>query len=67
LTALDSLLRLGFTRTDPEIARGLGWFVDHQDEDGLWPTGYDSGRRAAENRRWVGLAICRLWRQLTDV
>jgi hypothetical protein len=67
LTALDSLSKLGFARTDPDIARGLAWFVEHQDEDGLWPTGYGKGRRAAENRRWVGLAICRLWRQLTDV
>lgn len=37
----------------------LTWFVHHQ-EDGLWPTGYSSGRKAADNRRWVGLAICRL-------
>jgi hypothetical protein len=61
LTALDSLLKLGFARSDPDIAGGLAWFVEHQDEDGLWPTGYGKGRRAAENRRWVGLAIGRLF------
>lgn len=61
LTALDSLLKLGFERSDPDVTRGLAWFVDNQAEDGLWPTGYGKGRRAAENRRWAGLGICRLW------
>jgi hypothetical protein len=60
LTALDTLLRLEFRPLDEEIAAGLQWFLDHQAADGLWPTGYDSGRTAAENRRWVGLAICRI-------
>jgi hypothetical protein len=64
VTALDTLLALGFEGADADIARGLAWFRDNQAEDGLWPTGYDSGRRAAENRRWVGLAICRLWRKV---
>lgn len=60
LTALDTLSRLGFDRNDPQIARGLDWFVAHQEVDGLWPTGYGSGQKAAANRQWVGLAICRL-------
>lgn len=64
LCALDSLCRLGFTREDPDIARGLEWFAANQQEDGLWPTGYGSGRKAATNRRWVGLAVCRIFKQL---
>jgi len=60
LTALDSLARLGFTRQDPEVALALDWFVSNQDKDGLWPTGYSSGFMARANRRWVGLAICRV-------
>ena len=44
LTALDTLSRLGFSREEAEIARGLDWFVAHQAGDGLWPTGYGQGR-----------------------
>jgi hypothetical protein len=60
LTALDTLSRLGFTRQDKDIARGLAWFVENQSGDGLWETGYGSGRNAERMRRWVGLAICRV-------
>ncbi len=61
LTALDSLSGLGFNRQDPDIARGLAWFVEHQSPDGLWETGYGSGRNAERMRRWVGLAVCRVF------
>jgi hypothetical protein len=60
LTALDSLKRLGFTRQDAHIQRGLSWFIENQSEDGLWETGYGKGRKAEATRRWVGLAICRV-------
>ncbi len=60
LTALDTLSRLGFTKEEAEIDRGLDWFAAHQAEDGLWPTGYGLGRQAEANRRWVGLAVCRI-------
>jgi hypothetical protein len=62
LTALDSLAKLGFSGDDPVIARGLRWFAENQEPDGLWPTGYGSGRKAEANRRWVGLAVCRMLR-----
>jgi hypothetical protein len=63
LTALDILARLGFEREDSNIACGLDWFAANQEEDGLWPTGYGSGQKSEENRRWVGLAICRTLKQ----
>lgn len=64
LTALDTLSWLGFRRQDGDVARGLRWFIDHQDEGGLWPTGYGAGIRAEENRHWVGLAACRVLQRL---
>jgi hypothetical protein len=64
LTALDTLAKLGFNAQDADIARGLDWFVAHQEKDGLWPTSYGSGKKAEANRRWVGLAICRMLKHL---
>ena len=60
LTALDSLARLGFSADDAEVRGGLAWFVDNQEADGLWPSGYSKGRRALAMRPWVGLAVCRM-------
>jgi hypothetical protein len=60
VTALDSLLKVGFSRQDSEIARGITWFIENQSKDGLWETGYGFGKGAEEMRRWVGLAICRI-------
>jgi hypothetical protein len=66
LTALDSLSRLGFDRQDLDIIRGLDWFITNQDADGLWGTGYGSGRKAAGMRCWVGLAICRVLKRFCE-
>jgi len=60
LTGLDLLSRVGLQATDYDIRLGLEWFFIHQESDGLWPTGYDSGQNAPANRRWVGLAVCRM-------
>ncbi len=60
LTALDTLSSLGFNRKDQQIERGLDWFISNQLPDGLWETGYGSGKGAEGMRRWVGLAICRV-------
>ncbi|MGD2146793.1 MAG: prenyltransferase/squalene oxidase repeat-containing protein [Anaerolineae bacterium] len=60
LTALDTLSWLGFDARDDAVARGLDWFRSNQAADGLWETGYGSGKRSEENRHWVGLAVCRV-------
>jgi len=69
LTALDSLSRMGFTKDDPDIRRGLEWFVDHQESDGLWKVTYVEGEKISENERnrerrlWVSLSICRIFKR----
>ncbi len=65
LTALDSFSLMGFPVEAENIQLGLDWFADHQEPDGLWPTGYDKGRKAIENRNWVGLAVCRMLRRFS--
>jgi hypothetical protein len=66
ITALDSLGKLGFGLDDADIKRGSDWFLQNQNDDGLWPTGYGSGNKSEINRRWVGLAIGRVLSNLFD-
>ena len=66
LTALDSFAWLGFDRQDAAIAGGLAWFIENQSADGLWETGYGSGRSAERTRHWVGLAICRMMKRFYE-
>jgi hypothetical protein len=57
---------MGFDRQDADVSRGLEWFLINQSADGLWETGYGKGRRASENRCWVGLAVCRVLKRFFD-
>jgi len=66
VTALDTLSRLGFNQEDEHIAGGLDWFTENQSPHGLWDTGYGYGKRSAENRTWVGLAICRVLKRFSE-
>ncbi|HSJ57522.1 MAG TPA: hypothetical protein VLC95_10095 [Anaerolineae bacterium] len=64
LTALDTLSLSGFDRHDHDVSRALEWFLANQSAGSLWETGYGAGQGAEENRRWVGLAVCRVLRRL---
>jgi hypothetical protein len=69
LTGLDSLSLLGFSADDEDVQRGLRWFVDNQETDGLWRTAYEQKKRKEPSARekstirWVGLAVCRVFRR----
>lgn len=68
LSALDSMARMGFARSDPDVGAGLGWFVDHQQEDGTWKTAYalskgTTTRGAREEGLWITLAVCRMFQR----
>jgi hypothetical protein len=62
LTSLDSLGLLGFSKDDPDIHQGLDWFVQNQQQDGLWKleTGKPVKPKDAEERLWLGLNVCRM-------
>ncbi len=65
LTALESLLSLGYRADDPDISLALSWFVDQQKEDGLWDLEYGGERgnwnsKTGIERLWLSLAICRM-------
>ena len=59
LSALDSLAQIGFRPDDPDIARGVAWFLDSQEPNGLWNTGRNRPKGPLSDL-WVGLAICRM-------
>lgn len=63
LTSLESLLLLGFSADDPDIRKGLDWFLENQQEDGLWDVSSEV-RPGTEGkpleRAWITLRICRM-------
>jgi hypothetical protein len=59
LTAVDSLTLIGFDRNDIDVQKGIAWFIENQENDGLWDSGYGKGKGEA-HRLWVGLAVCRV-------
>ena len=62
LTSLDSLFHLGFTKDDPDIKKGLDWFIDNQQKDALWKleSGKQLSPKDTETRQWLGLNVCRV-------
>jgi hypothetical protein len=65
LTSMESLLLLGFPPDDPDISKGLQWFLDNQQSDGLWKLSNDGktgieNKKVIEERAWLALRICRM-------
>jgi len=52
----------GFPKDDPDIQKGLDWFIRNQQPDGLWrlESGKDIKAKDTEERLWLGLSVCRL-------
>ncbi len=58
LAALDSISLIDPTCNDEYMKQAITWFIEHQQEDGLWNT------KTYEKRLWIGLAICRVLKRL---
>ncbi|MGB7539657.1 MAG: prenyltransferase/squalene oxidase repeat-containing protein [Anaerolineales bacterium] len=73
VAALDSITRIGLGADDERIGRALQWLIDHQEKDGLWRDTYAKPRgrgketpKIREARRWISLAVCRVFRRVYD-
>jgi hypothetical protein len=72
LSAMDTLVKMGYSLNDPQIQRAIGWFIEHQQPDGLWKLNYysdapeKSSSKVLEVKLWVTLAICRILQKLKD-
>jgi hypothetical protein len=73
VAALDSVSRIGLSKDEQPIQRALDWLSDHQEESGLWKVSYarpgekeKQTPKAQATKRWVSLAICRVFKRLYD-
>jgi hypothetical protein len=69
LTSIESLSLIGFTTDDPDIRKGLDWFLENQQADGLWKCSYDGkpgsdAKDGTPERAWITLRICRVLKRL---
>ncbi|MBN1570302.1 MAG: terpene cyclase/mutase family protein [Acidobacteria bacterium] len=66
LTSLNSLSILGFSNDDPDIMKGLNWFLENQEKDGLWKleSTKPANPRDYEARLWLSLNIFRLMKKV---
>ena len=71
VTALDSISLIGVSKGDKQIDQALEWFVDHQETNGLWKVTYAKTQekdtvKNREMKLWITLAICRIFKRLTE-
>jgi hypothetical protein len=59
LTAMDSLMRLEFSSDDADIQKGLDWFIEHQNSDGVWRASYQKNK-FHHSDLWIVYAVCRV-------
>jgi len=56
---------------DRDIRLALDWFVENQQDDGLWKTSYVTktereDAKTQEKRWWISLAICRVMKRIQN-
>lgn len=69
VAALDSISLIDPSREDEQVKKALNWFIDNQEESGLWRTSYAKdveieNAKTKEMKLWVSLAICRVFKRL---
>ncbi len=64
LTALETLLQLGYTIHDPDIQNGLSWLTENQQPNGLWRLDYckKAKEKPSAEQYWLALRIVRVFR-----
>jgi hypothetical protein len=69
LAAMDSFSLIGIPSTDKDIKSALDWFIENQQENGLWKVSYSKIHKAPENSKteeqqlWIPLSICRIFQR----
>jgi hypothetical protein len=66
LTSLESLQLIGINDSDPDIHKGLSWFIENQQPNGLWELSYPAPEKISNKKfyltrqEWLALRILRL-------
>ncbi|HET9135167.1 MAG TPA: hypothetical protein VFO76_00910 [Candidatus Kapabacteria bacterium] len=60
ISAMDTLSWLGFSKQEPQIEKAIGWFINHQQSNGLWRLPILKNKSIFDTELWLSLAICRL-------
>lgn len=55
LSSLDALSKLGFSREDGRVQKGLDWLLKKQNSQGFWECG--NNKTTMEDHLWVTLAV----------
>lgn len=63
ISALDSLSLLGFSKSEPQIDKALQWFINNQQETGMWKLHILKGQDKEILQLWLALAICRIFKR----
>ncbi len=63
LSTLNSISLIGFSKDHPEIKTALDWFIEHQQETGLWREKMLMFGNNPIAYSWHSLAICRVFKR----
>jgi hypothetical protein len=66
LSCFDSISLIGVDLSNPQVAKGLNWFVSRQLKNGLWKLRLRIMAKEKEPDRWISLAISRVFKRLDD-
>lgn len=63
VTALESLMLLGYSRDDVDVQKGLVWLIENQMPDGLWRLDYGKAvkqKALSVEQYWLALKIAKI-------
>lgn len=63
ISALDSLVSLGFSKNEEQIRKALDWFISQQKEDGTWELNMLRGKDK-DLKYWFDYLICRIFKNI---
>jgi hypothetical protein len=64
ISAMDSLVKVGFEMDEPNIQAALQWFEINQQQTGLWKVKTLKNQHRFDTDEWTTLAICRIFKHL---
>ena len=69
VAALDSISLIGVPAADKDVKKALDWFIQNQQETGLWKISYSKIHKAPPNNKtdeetlWISLVVCRVFQR----